>query len=351
MGQAPPHLDRAEFSRRYRARYADPRYATAEAAVAELEEIAWQSYEDRRKAPETREAGDEFADPRYRLSLDWLAARARLRDAAAHQASPTSGDRVLVVSGSSRNDGTCPSEIAKSYRLARLACDVLTGERSVEVDFLDLSLLSSEYGRQIYPCKGCVSTAMPMCHWPCSCYPHHSLGQVNDWMAEIYERFTRAHGVLLVTPVYWLGVPSGLKAMIDRLVCADGGNPDPTTTQGKDPVRAKQLERAGWSYPQHLEGRAYGLVVHGDVVGAEQVRRSLAEWLEGTGFIRAGAQASIDRYIGYYGLYADSHAALEADHAIQEEVRNVARAVATCVAQLRSGQRPADADLTVPRPK
>ena len=52
--------------------------------------------------------------------------------------------------------------------------------------------------------------------------------------------------------------------MIDRLVCADGGNPDPTSTGGKDAARAKALELGGWDYPKHLAGRAYGLVVHGD---------------------------------------------------------------------------------------
>ena len=40
--------------------------------------------------------------------------------------------------------------------------------------FLDLSRLTAEYGRVIYPCKACVSTAMPLCHWPCSCYPNHA---------------------------------------------------------------------------------------------------------------------------------------------------------------------------------
>ena len=49
-------------------------------------------------------------------------------------------------------------------------------------DLLDLSLLTAQYGRQILPCKACVSTAMPLCHWPCSCYPNHAMGQVNDWM-------------------------------------------------------------------------------------------------------------------------------------------------------------------------
>jgi hypothetical protein len=39
-----------------------------------------------------------------------------------------------------------------------------------------------------------------------------------------------------------------LKLMIDRLVCADGGNPDPTTTHGKKPEEAKALELQGWGY-------------------------------------------------------------------------------------------------------
>ena len=85
---------------------------------------------------------------------------------------------------------------------------------------------------------------MPLCHWPCSCYPNHSLNQVNDWMAEIYERWVAAHAVVIVTPTHWYSTPSALKLMIDRLVCADGGNPDPTSTHGKDPVKAKAIELA-----------------------------------------------------------------------------------------------------------
>jgi hypothetical protein len=46
----------------------------------------------------------------------------------------------------------------------------------MHVDVLDLSLLTSSYNLHIHPCKGCVSTAMPLCHWPCSCYPNHALG-------------------------------------------------------------------------------------------------------------------------------------------------------------------------------
>ena len=102
----------------------------------------------------------------------------------------------------------------------------------------------------IYPCKACVSTAQPLCHWPCSCYPNHALGQANDWMNEIYPRWVAAHGVMILCPVHWYQAPASLKLMIDRLVCADGGNPDPTTTHGKDPALAKELELDGLGLSQ-----------------------------------------------------------------------------------------------------
>ena len=88
-------------------------------------------------------------------------------------------------------------------------------------------------------------------------------------MAEIYPRWVAAHGVMILCPVNWYQAPSVLKLMIDRLVCADGGNPDQTSTHGKDPRRARHLELAGWPYPRHLEGRVFSVVVHGDAVGAE----------------------------------------------------------------------------------
>ena len=49
-----------------------------------------------------------------------------------------------------------------------------------------------------------------------------------------------AHGVMVLCPVHWYQAPASLKLMMDRLVCADGGNPDPTTTHGKDPAAAQK---------------------------------------------------------------------------------------------------------------
>jgi multimeric flavodoxin WrbA len=336
-GQAPTPLTRAQFQERFQQRYYDPAYDGERKAIARLETIAWQALQDGRKAPITQPAGRGYADPAYELSVEWLDTRARLLAAQRVWADSATPSRVLLVCCSARNDGTCPGEISKTWRLTELARRVIQGA-GMEADVLDLSLVTSEYGRNIHPCKGCLSSAMPLCHWPCSCYPNHALNQADDWMAEIYERWVAAHAVIVLAPTYWYQSPSPLKLMIDRLVCADGGNPDPTTTHGKRVAEAKTLEEKGWDYPKHLAGRAYGVVVHGDVAGVEVHRRNLTDWLEWMGLIDAGVGAKLDRYIGYYERYFDSHDALDKDNAIQEEVRNVARLVVQAVTELRAGQ-------------
>jgi len=351
-GQGSVELDRDTFRRRFENRFVDPAFDGLRDEVRRLEEAAWEAYCAHRKAPRTRAAGPGFADPDYQLSVDWLADRAMVLEATRRHADPGGRSRVLVVCGSDRSDETCPGEMSKTFRLCKLACEVVGGSEGFEVDFLDLSHLASERGRVIYPCKGCVSTAMPLCHWPCSCYPNHSLGQVDDWMGEIYPRWVAAHGVLIVTPVYWYQAPSALKLMMDRLVCADGGNPDPTSTGGKDPERAKAIELAGWGYPRHLGGRAFGVVVHGDYGGAEMVRRALTDWLVDMELVNAGGKASIDRYVGYQEPYATSHEALDKDSALQEEVRNAARSVVSAVRAIRAGtQLDPSVGLEAPRPK
>ena len=350
-GQAPAKLDREAFGERFRQSFVDPAFEAAADAVARLEAIAWEAYREGRKAPRTRKAGAGYADPEYDLSVEWIATRERVHAALARQRDPASRTRVLLIAAAARNDGSCPGEMSKTYRLARIARNEIESA-GAECDLLDLSLLTSDYGRRIFPCKGCLSTAMPLCHWPCSCYPNHAFGQTGDWMAEIYERWTAAHGVLLVTPVYWYQASSPLKLMMDRLVCADGGNPDPTSTSGKDPAKAKALELAGWPYPKHLAGRAYGVVVHGDVAGIESVRRALCDWLDWMGLIDAGDRARLDRYIGYYEPYATSHETLDTDRALQDEVRQAAQALMASLPDVRAGVRTnPGASLRRPRPK
>ncbi|MGH6874596.1 MAG: flavodoxin family protein, partial [Aestuariivirgaceae bacterium] len=193
---------------------------------------------------------------------------------------------------------------------------------------------------------------MPLCHWPCSCYPNHAIGQVSDWMNEIYPKWVAAHGIMIVTPVNWYHVPSSLKLMIDRLVCADGGNPDPTTTDGKDAMKAKELELKGWPYPRHLAGRLFAVVAHGDASGVENLRRMLADWLTDMGLIPAGRKATYDAYLGYLEPYATSHDELDRDEAFQHDVKNAARALINGVKLLRSGAlKVPDAGLREARPK
>ena len=357
-GQALDTLGRETFRARYLRQFYDPAFAAEKDAIDRLEAIAWEAYSQGRKAPVTRKAGSGWADPEYQLSVEWLGTHERLQRAQARWSDPKTPTRVLLICGGARNDGSCPGEMSKTWRLTQIAREVVERDgraaqpAPVEVDVLDLSRLTSEYGRRIFPCKGCVSTAMPLCHWPCTCYPNHALGQVDDWMAEIYERWVSAHAVMIFTPVYWYQSPSVLKLMIDRLVCADGGNPDPTSTHGKKAQEAKQLELEGWDYPKHLAGRVYGVAVHGDVAGIEGTRRALSDWLDWMGLVDAGAFARLDRYIGYYQPYATSHETLDRDEGVQEEVRNVARAVLAAAAELRAGRlsRP-DAGLKPPRAK
>ncbi len=74
-GMPSVELDREEFERRFRQRHADPLFDEVEGELTAVLDAAWQAYTQHRKAPRTREAGPEFADPSYELSLDWLAAR------------------------------------------------------------------------------------------------------------------------------------------------------------------------------------------------------------------------------------------------------------------------------------
>ena len=127
-------------------------------------------------------------------------------------------------------------------------------------------------------------------------------------MNEIYPLWVRAHGIMLINPVNWYSPTSPMKLMMDRLVCADGGNPDPTT-HARQGCRRR---RRSWSSPAGpiraiWKAASSRSIVHGDVEGAENVRRSLADWLRFMKLKPAGPTAELDRYIGYWKPYATSH--------------------------------------------
>jgi hypothetical protein len=188
-GQGDMHISADVFRERLRERFHDPAFERTSAEIDKIIDIAWRAYQESHKSPRTRAAGERFADPEMQLSVQWLATRDAIAAAQREHDDPQAKSRVLVICGAARNDQTCPGEMSKTYRLCSTARGVLSSAGDFEVDFLDLSRLTAEYGRIIYPCKACVSTAMPLCHWPCSCYPNHGLGQVQDWMGEIYPRW------------------------------------------------------------------------------------------------------------------------------------------------------------------
>lgn len=349
-GQGSKKLSREEFGKRYRGQFCDPAFGAAAAEIRKITEIAWQLYDAGEKNAKTRTAGPEFSDPDKELAVEWLDTRAEIRRAEAAFSDGTLPDRILLIQASPRTDETCPGEMAKSFRLARVAESTLV-ERGAVVDFLDLSDLNAEYGRKIFPCKACVSTAMPLCHWPCSCYPNHSMGQTQDWMNELYPRWVAAHGVMIISPVHWWQAPSTLKLMIDRLVCADGGNPDPTTTDGKNPQLAKEIELRGWEYPKHLAGRLFSIIAHGDAEGASDLRRALADWLASMGLLPAGRISALDRYIGYYESYAASHEALDRAPEMFVETRQAAVTLHEAIREQRAGRKIPGDDLQPPRMK
>jgi multimeric flavodoxin WrbA len=344
-------LSEEEYKRRFKLHFRDPYFQKHFEQINEISETAWQAYKEGRKAPLTQKAGPDYADPDYDLSIDWLETKSAIDDAQREHQDPRAPSKVLLIIASDRNDQTCPGEISKSSRLGKIAHESLKAE-GMEVEVLDLSRITSEYGKMIYPCKGCVSTSMPLCHWPCSCYPNHSLGQVTDWMNEIYPMWVRAHGIMIITPVYWHQSPSALKLMIDRLVCADGGNPDPTSTKGKDPEVAKEIEMKGWDYPRHLQGRVYSVVVHGDTVGVDDHKNALTSWLNEMMLIPSGTYGMLGRYIGYFGTYAESHNELDKDLNLQEEVRLASIGLAMNVTAERAKKLDTQVpNLDDPRPK
>lgn len=345
-------LTKEEFRRRFMARFYDPAFDAVADELEKVCDVAWDGYHVYRKSPRHEPAGAGFADPAFQVPSEWLQTRAAIHAAEARHRDPARPSRILLVNGSTRSEHTCPGEISKTRRLAQHAQQTLEAIAGFEVDFLDISTLADEPLKVIYPCKACVSTAQPLCHWPCSCYPNHALGQAGDWMAELYPRWVEAHGVMILCPVHWYQAPASLKLMIDRLVCADGGNPDFTTTRGKDPARAKEIELAGWPYPKHLAGRAYSVIAHGDAAGPENLRRMLGDWLSDLGMISAGPTANRDTWIGWYEPYATSHQELDNDPDLFVEIEQAAKALATQVTQIRTGQyRAPDAGLEPPRQK
>lgn len=148
--------------------------------------------------------------------------------------------RVLIISGSQRRIYNCPGVDSKSRALMLRMADRLPQDWEI-----DLEDLSNVYGRhQIQSCNACVSTSMALCVWPCNCYEKGSKKEPDlMWDIDLYARLDLADAWVIIGPVNWYGPTSNLKKMFDRLVCMNGGNPDETLIDHKDPEKAMALRR------------------------------------------------------------------------------------------------------------
>jgi hypothetical protein len=118
--------------------------------------------------------------------------------------------------------------------------------------------------------------------------------------------------------IAWQVYTKGRKAPFMQKAGKDYANPDYELSDEwvatKKCIDAAQLQ---WLDPASRSRvlLVYGLVVHGDVAGIDGSRRKLSDWLDWMGFIDAGFQSRLDRYIGYYEPSATSHVALDKDTA------------------------------------
>ena len=177
--------------------------------------------------------------------------------------------RIFVVAGSSRRVTNCPASDSKAKFFTERV-----REKLPEDWIIDIFNVGNDYVLpKIQSCNACVSTSMALCVWPCNCYERHSFFEPDlMWDEDIYGRIYAADAIMVCAPVNWYNVTSSIKLMFDRLVCANGGNPDARLINHKDGALAAKLEHApqwkGLSI-NHLEGRTAAFFVYGDEGGDE----------------------------------------------------------------------------------
>jgi len=149
--------------------------------------------------------------------------------------------RVLIISASQRRQYSCPGVDSKSRMLMLRMADRLP--QDWEIDHEDLA---NVHGRmRIQPCNGCVSTSMALCCWPCNCYEKGNRKEPDlMWELDLYARLDLADAWAIIGPVNWYGPTTNLKAMFDRLVCMNGGNPREALIPRAEPEAKRETHEA-----------------------------------------------------------------------------------------------------------
>ncbi len=172
--------------------------------------------------------------------------------------------RILIIAGSQRRLKSCPGLDSK----ARAFMHRMVGRLPPgwQVDHEDIG---NEHGKpKIQACNGCVSSSMALCVWPCNCYGPQSDHQPDLlWNLNLYARLARADAWAFIGPINWYAPTTNFKLLFDRLVCMNGGNPQPELIEKKNTALAQALERSPqWATlsRNHLEGRTAGFFCYGD---------------------------------------------------------------------------------------
>jgi hypothetical protein len=212
--------------------------------------------------------------------------------------------RVLLVAASQRRLHSCPGLDSKARALMqRMAAAMPAGWQ------VDTEDIGNERGKaRIQSCNACVSSSMALCVWPCNCYRPKSETQPDlMWDLDLYGRLARADAWAFIGPVNWYGPSSNLKAMFDRLVCMNGGNPRPDLIDKKDTRKAQALERSPlWRElsKNHLSGRTAAFFCYGDDGGNEEDGQGMPRNLEHPEWFDAARHPmrGTDERLAYQGL-------------------------------------------------
>jgi multimeric flavodoxin WrbA len=212
--------------------------------------------------------------------------------------------RVLLVAGSQRRLHSCPGLDSKARALMhRMAAMLPPGWQ------IDTEDIGNEHGKaRIQSCNACVSSSMALCVWPCNCYGPGSQDQPDlMWDLDLYGRLARADAWAIIGPVNWYGPSSNIKAMFDRLVCMNGGNPRPDLIDKKDTLKAQALERSPlWQQisRNHLSGRTAAFFCYGDDGANEEDGNGRPKHMEHPQWFDATAHPmrGKDERLAYQGL-------------------------------------------------
>lgn len=176
--------------------------------------------------------------------------------------------KVLLFQGSPRSKDSCAGMKSKSAKVIDWAVENWGDHYEFKV--VDLAVGDVI----IQPCKGCISTANGMhCHWKCSCYEEGM--ETPDLIYEegIYDLLEECDAFVVVSPINWYAVSTQVKALFDRLVCA---NLTLTVEQAKEILGPDNLKNASVTGPaelsgkyktllkNHLAGKVAAFYVHGD---------------------------------------------------------------------------------------